>query len=149
MILSRARGSMTNINGFWIGWLDLFALLLQSLLITINYDSLQSMTVCDSLHSLLGYECLPFHCDWLGSDLRIGHFFSFHCPLVNTPQLNTQLSSLLWRPVVAHLRMTNLLWLNSLTNQSCVTFHNFRRTKQRSSPITIPLSLHSLSWKCA
>jgi hypothetical protein len=26
-----------------------------------------------------------------GSDLRIGHFFSFRCPLVNTPQLNTQL----------------------------------------------------------
>jgi hypothetical protein len=29
--------------------------------------------------------------DWLGSDLRIGHFFSFRCPLVNTPYLNTQL----------------------------------------------------------
>jgi hypothetical protein len=24
-------------------------------------------------------------------DLQFGHFFSFHCPLVNTPQLNTQL----------------------------------------------------------
>jgi hypothetical protein len=30
--------------------------------------------------------------DWLGSDLRVGHFFSFCCQLVNTPQLNTQLS---------------------------------------------------------
>jgi hypothetical protein len=30
----------------------------------------------DSLHSLLDYECLLFHCDWLGSDLRIRHFFS-------------------------------------------------------------------------
>jgi hypothetical protein len=44
------------------------------------------MTVYDSLHSLLDYECLLFHCDWLGSDLRAGHFFSFRCPLVN-PQL--------------------------------------------------------------
>jgi hypothetical protein len=32
-ILSRVRGSVTNNNGFWIGWLDLLALLLQLLLI--------------------------------------------------------------------------------------------------------------------
>jgi hypothetical protein len=31
---------------------------------------------------------LVFYCDWLCSDLRISHFFSFHCPLVDTPQLN-------------------------------------------------------------
>jgi hypothetical protein len=59
--------------------------------ITINYNSSQSMTVWDSLHSLLDYECLRFHCDWLRSDLRIDHFFSLRCPLVNTPQLNTEL----------------------------------------------------------
>jgi hypothetical protein len=29
MILSRVRGSVINNNGFWIGWLDLLALLLQ------------------------------------------------------------------------------------------------------------------------
>jgi hypothetical protein len=45
------------------------------------------MSVWDSFHSFLDYECLLFHCDWLGSDLRVGHFFSFRCPLVNTPQL--------------------------------------------------------------
>jgi hypothetical protein len=28
--------------------------------ITINYNSSQSMTLYDSLHSLLDYECLPF-----------------------------------------------------------------------------------------
>jgi hypothetical protein len=28
-ILSRVRGSRTNNNGFWIGWLDFLALLLQ------------------------------------------------------------------------------------------------------------------------
>jgi hypothetical protein len=31
--------------------------------ITINYNSSQSMTVYGSLHSLLDYECLLFHCD--------------------------------------------------------------------------------------
>jgi hypothetical protein len=41
------RGSVTNNNGFCIGWLDLLALLLQPLLI-INYNSSQSMTVQDS-----------------------------------------------------------------------------------------------------
>jgi hypothetical protein len=29
--------------------------------------------------------------DWLGSDLRISYFFIFRCPLVNTPQLYTEL----------------------------------------------------------
>jgi hypothetical protein len=33
------------------------------------------VTSYDSVHSLLDYECLLFHCDWLGSDLRIGHFY--------------------------------------------------------------------------
>jgi hypothetical protein len=33
------------------------------------------MTAQDSLHFLLDYECLLFYCDWLGSDLRAGHFF--------------------------------------------------------------------------
>jgi hypothetical protein len=32
------------------------------------------MTALDSLYSLLDYECLLFCCDWLGPDLRIGHF---------------------------------------------------------------------------
>jgi hypothetical protein len=86
------RGSVTNSNGFWIGWLDLLALLSQSLLITISYNSSQPMAVWDSLHSLLHHECLLFRCDWLGSDLRI---VSFRCPLVNTPQLNTELNCLL------------------------------------------------------
>jgi hypothetical protein len=105
-ILSRVQGSVTNNNGFWIGWLDLLALLLQPLLITISYNSSQSMTGQDSLHSLLNYECLHFHCDWLGSDLRAGHFFSFRCPLVSTPQLNTEL---------------NYWTLSSLTNDEWIT----------------------------
>jgi hypothetical protein len=53
----------------------------------------------------MDYECLLFYCDWFGSDLRAGHFFSFRCPLVNTPQLNTQL----------------LNSLRSLESEPCVT----------------------------
>jgi hypothetical protein len=64
-----------------------------SITITTNYNSSQSMAAEDSLHSLLDYECLLFRCDWLGSDLRDGHFFRFRCSLVSTPQLNTQLLS--------------------------------------------------------
>jgi hypothetical protein len=72
------------------------------------------MTVSDTLHSLLDYECLLFCCDWLGSDLRIGHFFSFRCPLVNTPQLNTQLSY--------ECRMIELLWTE--LNWTELSFYN-------------------------
>jgi hypothetical protein len=36
------RGYMTNNNGFWIGLLDLMALLLQLLLIKVTYNSSQS-----------------------------------------------------------------------------------------------------------
>jgi hypothetical protein len=44
-------------SGFddWIYW-HLFT-------ITVNYACSQSVTVYDSLHSLLDYECLLFHCD--------------------------------------------------------------------------------------
>jgi hypothetical protein len=43
-ILSRVRGSVTNNNGFWIGSLDLLVLRLQLHLITITYNSSQSVT---------------------------------------------------------------------------------------------------------
>jgi hypothetical protein len=73
------------------------------------------MTVSYSLHSSLDYERLLFHCDWLGSDLRIGHFFSFRCPLINTPQMNTELSydwtrSPLWLNHWTLLNWTELNW---------------------------------------
>jgi hypothetical protein len=54
-IQSRFQGSVTKITGSglddWIYW---------HFTITINYNSSQSMTVPDSLHSLLDYECLLF-----------------------------------------------------------------------------------------
>jgi hypothetical protein len=96
-ILSRVRRSVTINDRFWIWLLYLLAFLLQLHLITITYDSSQSMTAYDSFHSFLDYKRLLFHCDWLGSDVRIIHFFSFRCPLVNTPQLNTQLLNSLLR----------------------------------------------------
>jgi hypothetical protein len=43
-ILYQTNYSVTNNNGLWIGWLDLLALLLQLLFITITYNRPQSMT---------------------------------------------------------------------------------------------------------
>jgi hypothetical protein len=52
------------------------------------------MTAYDLLHSFLDYEFLLLYCDRLGSDLRIGHFVSFRCLLINTPQLYVPLNFL-------------------------------------------------------
>jgi hypothetical protein len=82
-VLLRVRSSVTDNNGFWIGYIGTY------ITITTNYNSSQSLTVWDSLPSLLDCECLLFHCDWLG---RIGTSSASVCPLVNTPQLNTELS---------------------------------------------------------
>jgi hypothetical protein len=74
-------------------------------LFTIN-NQLRQLTVNDCLRLALflaGLRVSSLLRDWLGSDLRIGHFFSFRCPLVNTSQLNTQLLNCV---------------LNSLTNKS-------------------------------
>jgi hypothetical protein len=76
------------------------------------------MTVRVSLHSLLDYERLLFYCGWLGSNLRIGHLFSFHCPLVSTPQLNTQLS---------------YEWITELPYESTL-FYNSEWTEEGPSP---------------
>jgi hypothetical protein len=91
-ILSRVRGSMTNNNGFWIDWLIAFPDTLFT--ITLYYNQLWRLTINDCLRLasfLTGLRVSSLLCDRLGSDLRIGHFFSFRCPLVNTPQLNTEL----------------------------------------------------------
>jgi hypothetical protein len=85
IILSRVRGSVTNNNGFWIGWLDLLPLQLQlQQIITVHNHWLRFAPFLTGLQ--VSSPLL-----WLRSDLRISHFFSFRCPLVNTPQLNTQL----------------------------------------------------------
>jgi hypothetical protein len=86
-----------------------------------NYNQLQHLTISecqDSRHSLLDYESfLPLWLTWF-SDLRIGRFFSFRCPLVNTSQLNTQL-------------------VNSLTNDECRTTAQLSRMNRTNSFITV------------
>jgi hypothetical protein len=68
----------------------------------------------------------------------MGHFFSFRCPLVNTPQLNTQPNSI-----------TEIL--NSLTTESitCPSFITSEPIEQRSASPTVPLlfCVHPLLWK--
>jgi hypothetical protein len=79
------RGSVTN-NGLWTGRLELLTLLLHSQpIITAHSQWLRLAPF------LTGPRASSLLRDWLGSDLRIGHFFSFRCPLVSTPQLNTRL----------------------------------------------------------
>jgi hypothetical protein len=43
LILSRVYGFVTKNNGFWIGWLDLMILLLQSLQTTIIYSAITNL----------------------------------------------------------------------------------------------------------
>jgi hypothetical protein len=94
------------------------------------------MTVSDSLHSLLDYECLLFHCDCLRSNLRIGHF-SFR---LSAGQHSTAEHWTL-------LRMPNDWTLN--TNQSVPNdgylanelFHNFGRTEYKSYSSSVFLCL--------
>jgi hypothetical protein len=82
-ILLRMRGFVTNNNRFRIGFIGSYVT------IKTNYDRSQSMAACDSLHSLLDYERLLFHCDWLGSGLRIGHFFCFRWLTLHSWALNS------------------------------------------------------------
>jgi hypothetical protein len=86
--------------------------------ITINYNISQMMTVSDLLHSLLDYKCLLFRWDWIGSDLRICHFF--YC------------NHLEWR-LSFECQMTELSW-TKLTS---------RWPKYRSPPQTVFVILFS------
>jgi hypothetical protein len=81
-ILSRMRGSVTYNKGFWIGWFDLLAIL-------YNYNQLWQLSNDGCLRLApfpIELRASSLLRDWLGSDLRIGHFFSFRCPLVNTAE---------------------------------------------------------------
>jgi hypothetical protein len=116
-ILSRVGDSVTNNNGFLIGWMDLLTSSLQSLLIAINYKSSQSMTE-DLLLSLLDYERLLFYCDWPGSDLRANHFWfmnDLRKPNDDSPKIESR--------ITPHIRVrltTEFSWLFS-----CIPLHNF------------------------
>jgi hypothetical protein len=90
-----------------------------SIAITNNYDSSESMTASDSLHFLLDYECLLFHCDWLGSDLRIGHLCNSPFPLVNTPHLNTQPLNSLTTELLNSLTSLSLMLRPTVSRPVC------------------------------
>jgi hypothetical protein len=65
--------------------------------------------------------------DWLGSDLRIGHFFSFHSPLVHISQLNTALLNCLLNSLTNQwmiLSTVTALNDNSLTNELSIRFES-------------------------
>jgi hypothetical protein len=114
---------VTNNTGFWIGWLDLLALLLQlQPIIIVRYQ-----WVPKTRSILTGLRASSLLRDWLGSDLRIGHFFSFRCPLVDTPQLNTQLLN---------------YHLNSLTNESLMNSRIRVRVRVR---VTLRLAVYRQS----
>jgi hypothetical protein len=91
IVLSCVRGSVTNNNVFWIGWLDDWIYWH----FDYNCNKLYQTTINDCLRlapflpRLRAFSLLR---DWIGSDLPIDHFFSFRCRLLNTPQLNTELS---------------------------------------------------------
>jgi hypothetical protein len=79
LLLSLVRGSMTNNDGFWIGWLDLLA---PCVTVTFNYTQLQQLTINDSLRlapfwldyhlsSLLVFLLLGLTWYWFTKDLRI------------------------------------------------------------------------------
>jgi hypothetical protein len=92
-VLSRVWGSVTNNNGFWIGWLDL---LTPSFSITTTHN--WWLPKACSIPYWTTNVFLVILLLWLRSGLWIGHFFSFHCPLVNTPQLNTEPNSTIGPP---------------------------------------------------
>jgi hypothetical protein len=79
---------VTNNNGFWLDdWIYWH--------FYYNYNQFKQLIINDCLRLaqlLPGLRVSSLLRDWFGSDLRVGHFFSFRCPLVNTPQLNTELS---------------------------------------------------------
>jgi hypothetical protein len=69
--------------------------------------------------------------DWLSSDLLISHFFSFRCPLINTPQLNTQPNST--------TELLNSLTSEPMPNQLCVLPLQFQDEPKRSPFPAAPL----------
>jgi hypothetical protein len=100
IIVSRVRGSMTNNNGFWIGWLDLLALLLQLLSILTAHNqwlsatrsipywttSVFSSTVTDLvlIYESVTYESLRTNEEWrMKTHLRLNSRINYVSPFSN------------------------------------------------------------------
>jgi hypothetical protein len=110
-----------------------------SITTALYYNQLYQLTVDDCLRLApflagLRVSSLPL---WLCSDVRIGHLFIFRFPLVNTPQLKTELCY--------EYRMIELSheWLNPWIHEWTL-FYNSGRTEQRSWPRTVRV-LHCYS----
>jgi hypothetical protein len=109
-VLSRVPLSVTNKNGSWIGWLYLWT---PSFTISLNHNQWQQPTFNDclrlapflnGLRVVLFLVFLLLWLTWFWFTNR--HSFSFRCPLVNTPQLNTQLLSCLLNFLTIESRLT-------------------------------------------
>jgi hypothetical protein len=66
------RSLRDEYKGFWIPWLELLEVFFT---ITINYDSSQSRLSKTRTIPYRTTGVFLFHCDRLGSDLRVGHFY--------------------------------------------------------------------------
>jgi hypothetical protein len=123
-VLSRVRGSVTNNNGFWIGWLNLLTLLLQLHLITITY--------------------ITAHNQWLSKTRSIPSwtvsvFSSFVIDLVLIYESLTSSVS-----VVRSITRLQSDWLHVHewhTNQLCVLFYTSVRTEYRTLSSTVHVIL--------
>jgi hypothetical protein len=70
-ILSRVYGSVTNNNGFWIGWLDLLP---PSCTISLNHNQLQKLTI----NYCLRFASFPFSCSfWFESESELLYDWRF------------------------------------------------------------------------
>jgi hypothetical protein len=87
-----------------------------SITIALNYNRLQQLTIDDCLRLAqiltglrVSFFWFFFYCDWLGFHLRIGHFFSFRCPLNSQSRLQSD-------GLLIYNLMTTPFYCNCLTN---------------------------------
>jgi hypothetical protein len=122
--LSRVRGSVTNNNGFWIGWLDLLALLLQLQPIITAHNQLLPKT-----------RSVPY---WTTS------VFSSTVTDLGLIYESVTSSASVPRWLTLHSWTLNLWTRSSLTNESewiheLTLFYNSGRTDERSPSRTVLL----------
>jgi hypothetical protein len=135
-ILSRVGGTRDDNNGFWIGWLDLLALRLQSLLITTR--TYKQYSAIADLHT---FQCSVAHALWFSvstSRILATDITSNHCDVLSfllqppwtVDSLNSdlrRLNSPILSPVWSSLLDANTLSFYSLG--ILFTYINVARTR--------------------